>query len=303
MMLAKQSRPLKTSLGPCTAYRSAVSALLLCLLGACSQDKAHDESQIAAHVNKGEISVHQVQAVLQRQPRLASSAPDGAVSQVLEVLIDQELAAQAALSQGLDGDPAVVQSLQLARREVLARAFHDRATAKVGQPDSDAIDRYYDNHPELFAQRRLYTLQEIVVEVDAERLERLQGLVRLPKAPDALAAAVRDLGLQHSVHQFVQSAEDVPLGLLAALSKASSGQSILVPQSGGARIVSILHTQHAPVDRRTAAEAIVKYLVAEQKRKLAVQAMSELRKAARLQYQGSFSKVSVHQGQAASAVQ
>jgi len=269
----------------------AIAAAVLAL-SACGNDKVRDESQIAVHVNKGEISVHQVQSILQRQPRLPSASSESAASQVLEILIDQELAAQAAIKQGLEADPSVIQALQLARRETLARAYHDRVAAKAAMPSSDEIDRYYESHPALFAQRRLYTLQEFAVEADDAQIRRLSEVIKQAKSADAVAGALRDLGPHHTTRQLVHAAEDVPLALLDLLSKAAVGQSVLVPQKGGARIFSLLHAQDAPIERRLAREPISKYLVAEQKRKFVVQAMADLRKDAKLQYVGAFTKAS-----------
>ena len=85
---------------------AAATLLMALLLAGCGKEKALDATQIAAKVNKDEISVHQVQYALQRQPRLAAVQPQTAARRVLDSLIEQELAAQAARSEGLEADPA-----------------------------------------------------------------------------------------------------------------------------------------------------------------------------------------------------
>ena len=142
-----------------TLFRLSPRRSVLCLLGAgavllagCGGGERKSDTQIAATVNKGEISVHQVQTVLQRQPRLTAADAGGtATARVLEGLIDQELAAQAARNASLEKDPRVVQSLEAARRELLALAWQESIAAKASNPSSDEIDRYYEAHPELFA--------------------------------------------------------------------------------------------------------------------------------------------------------
>ncbi len=59
-------------------------------------------------------------------------------------MLDQELAAQGARKMGLDKEPRVVQAIEAARREVLARSYHDVLAEKTPLPASDDIDRYYD---------------------------------------------------------------------------------------------------------------------------------------------------------------
>jgi EpsD family peptidyl-prolyl cis-trans isomerase len=261
---------------------------LALLLGGCSKDGPPEESQVAVRVNDGEISIHQVQAVLRRQPQLAANANADVAARVLEVLVDQELAAQAAVAGGLDKQSDVIQSLQVSRRESLARAYHERIADKVIGPGSDDIDRYYDSHPALFAQRRLYLLQESAVEASDAQVQSLKAIVAKVQGAADLASAMDRLGLRFTTRQFAQAAEDVPLLLLQPLSAAEVGQSLLFAQPGGARIFTVLHAHPAPVYRRTAAKAIGNYLLEERKRERVGEAMAALRKEARLQYAAAF---------------
>jgi EpsD family peptidyl-prolyl cis-trans isomerase len=254
------------------------------LLGGCGKDGPPGESQVAVKVNDGEISVHQVQAVLRHQPQLAAAANADVAARVLEVLVDQELAAQAATASGLDKQSDVIQSLQVARRQSLARAYHERIADKVAGPGSEDIDRYYDSHPALFAQRRLYLLQEFAVEASDAQVDALKAVVAEAQGAADLASAMDRLGLRFTTRQFAQAAEDVPLLLLQPLSGAEAGQSLLFAQPGGARIFTVLHAHRAPVDRRTAVNPIAKYLSEERKRQRVGEAMAALRKEARLQY-------------------
>src|SRR5205814_4393602 len=104
-------------------------------------------TQLAAKVNDAEISLAQLQHVMQRQPTLGPERGDTAGRRVLEGVIDQELAAQGARKIGLDTDPRVVQAIEAAKREVLAKSFQDAVAEKAPLPSSDEIDRYYDSQP------------------------------------------------------------------------------------------------------------------------------------------------------------
>lgn len=273
---------------PSLRTRSFAAALAIVALAGCSKKLGPEESQIAARVNDGEISVHQVQAVLQRQPRLVAAAGDAATAKVLDVLVDQELAAQAARSQGLDKLPEVVQTMEILRREALARAWQERIAATVSQPSSDEIDRYYDAHPELFSARRLYLLQEAAVEADAAQLAALEKVVASSQGAESLLVALREAGVRYSARTTATAAEDLPMGVLGPLSKAADGQSILLPQPGGARIYSILQSVKAPVDRRTAQTAIANYLVGERKREAIAEAQRKLRQEGKVTLSGAF---------------
>jgi EpsD family peptidyl-prolyl cis-trans isomerase len=133
-------------------------------------------SQVAVKVNGDEISIHQVELAMQARaatsPAVAASA---ATSTTLATLVDQELLAQAARQEGLDRDPKVIQLMEAAKRQVLAQAQQERIGARATDPSSDEIDRYYDAHPELFAKRRLYLLQETIVALPADRFAVLRA--------------------------------------------------------------------------------------------------------------------------------
>lgn len=272
--------------------------VVLSLLG-CSPDKTPLPSQVAVKVNDGEISVHQVQAVLRNRP--IAGASENAAANVLEVLVDQELAAQAATSAGLHKDPNVIQAAELQRREVLARAYYDRIAGGAAGPSSNDVDRYYDAHPALFAQRRLYLISETAVAGDADDIAALNAAVSQVRGPAELKAALERLQLDSSARQYAQAAEDVPISLLPAFAAAKPGDSIVVAHSGGARIFTMLYVHLAPVDRRTATPAIAKFLLAERQRRLVGDAMAELRKGAQLQYSTAIAARATPTAPAASA--
>lgn len=265
---------------------AAVGAIAL---AGCGGSKSNaDDSQVAAQVNKGEISVHQVQSVLKSQARQLTELPPNAARKVLDSLVEQELAAQAARADGMDNDPAVVQALQVAQREVLARAYQDRlASAAIG-PTSDDVDRYYDSQPALFSERRLYTLQEFAVQASPEQTERVAELVRQARSADEFSEALKTEDIRFETRQLVQAAEDLPFGLLDPISKLSVGQSHAVPLPGGVRVFTVLNAQPAPVERQRAAGAISAYLHTERRREQVVQGMNTLRQSARIEYQGAF---------------
>ena len=261
------------------------------LLTACGGHGGAGDSQVAAKVNKGEISIHQVQTIVQRQPpQVAADRTEKAAARVLEVLIDQELAAQAARDQGLERDPRVVQAIEAARRELLAHAYQDQVAAEIISPSSDEIDRYYEANPALFAQRRLYLLQEVTLEANPAQLTQLQEIVARSRGGDELVQVLREAKVKHYVRMFAHAAEDLPLALLEPLSKLEVGQSWLYTQGDGGRIFTLLNAQKAPIERRMANNAIGAYLVTERKRQRVAQAMKGLRESARIEYVGSFSQ-------------
>lgn len=272
------------------------------LLAACGGGERKTDSQVAATVNKGEISVHQVQAVLQRQPRLQAGDAGGAASaRVLDGLIDQELAAQAAHAQSLDRDPRVVQAIEAARRELLAHAYQESIAAKVGNPGSDEVERYYESHPALFAQRRLYILQETVLEGTADQFAGLPDRVAQAQGADELKLLFDRAGVRSEVRVRAQASEDLPQLLLEPLSRLEAGRSAYFAQAQGARVYTVLQAHRAPVELHLATNAITAYIANDRKAQAIAQAMKELRAGGQVVYQGHFARSRVSSASAPSA--
>ena len=257
------------------------------LLAGCSR-VGGDATQVAARVNDVEISLAQLQHVIQRQPAVPPDRADGMARKVLDGVIDQELAAQAARSKGLDKDPRVIQSIEAAKREVLAKAYQDSVAEKATQPSTDEIDRYFDSQPALFAQRRFYVLQEVTVQAAPDSLAPLQRQIQAAADPSGVTEVLKDAHLRFNVRQLTVSPEDMPMALLARLSELQKGQSLMLAQLDGGRVLTLLSSEAAPIARDLARPAIQSYLLNDRKRHLIQEAMKTTREAAHIEYKGKF---------------
>lgn len=284
--------------------RAALLALAVCAAlatAACSKDgEKKATSQVAVKVNGEEVSVHQVDLVLRRQ--LANVPPaqqDAAAKRVLEGLVDQEITAQAARRDKLDQDPRVVQMMEAAKRDVLARAYLERLAERVTEPSSDEIDRYHDGHPNLFSQRRLYSLQETTVALPADRAAALKARIEGAATLAELTELLRAESLQFSTRQTSVSAEDVPLAMLDQLAALKEGQSMVQARDGGVRVLTLLNAQLAPVPPAVAKRLVAAFLTNERKRNAQQQGVTALREKAQIEYQGRYAQLVA--GTAASA--
>lgn len=242
------------------------------------------DSQVAAQVNQGEISVHQVQALLRAQPAVAAQWGEQAADRALDVLIEQELAAQAAAKQGLDKQPQVIQSLALAQREVLARAFQDQLAEKARLPDTSAINRYYDEHPELFVRRKVYQLEETVVRPGSS--DEVDALVReLPALAnaEALKLHLSAKGLRSASQRVTVAAENVPMDWLPKLAQLQVGRSLASTRAGAVVVWTLLSAEEAPMLLAQAKPAIQAALVRQARQDAIQEGMKKLREGAKVE--------------------
>jgi len=275
------------------AHRSALSAAVVCLslvtmaCGNAGDKKA--SSQVAVKVNGEEVSVHQVDLILRKQAaNMPASQQDAAARRVVESLVDQEITAQAARKEKLDQDPQVVQMMEAAKRDVLARAYLERLTDKVTEPPSDEIDRYYDSHPNLFSQRRLYSLQETTVALPPDNAAALKAKLEATPSIDKLNEVLRAESLRFNTRQTSISAEDVPLTLLDQLAALKPGQSIVQMRDGAGRVLTLINSQLSPIAPAPAKRLIATFLVNERKRNALQQGVKALREQSKIEYQGRY---------------
>jgi EpsD family peptidyl-prolyl cis-trans isomerase len=273
------------------AWRRRAGAAVLVgavtLLAACgAKDQA--TTQTAARVNKEEITVHQIGALLSQQQAVGAEQVPQLERQILERLIDRELAVQKAAELKLDREPRIVQAIEAARQDIIARAYADKLGEGAGRPTPAEVKRYYDEHPALFRERKVYQLQEIAVQADAKQVAALQSALAPMKSANEIAAYLKGNDLKFASTQSVRAAEQLPLTALSALSRLGEGQWLLNPTANGAQIVVVNAARSQPVDEERAARAIEQFLINEQKRKLLADDLKALRAAAKIEYRGRF---------------
>jgi len=269
---------------------AVVAALALVLSGCGDKKKDKLATQTAAKVNKEEITVHQINFVLQQQRGLAPEQAASAGRVVLERLVDQELALQKAQEQKLDRDPRVVQQLEAARREIIARAYVDKIGSGAPKPTPTEIKAYYDAHPALFKERRVYNLQEIVVQAKPDQVEALKGKLAAVKDMPEFVSYLKSNDIKFVANQAVRPAEQLPLASLDKLAQMKDGQSTLTVTPTGAQIVAVVSARSEGVDEARAASVIEQFLVNERKRKVIDDDLKALRAASKIEYVGEYAK-------------
>jgi EpsD family peptidyl-prolyl cis-trans isomerase len=263
--------------------------LLLVLVPAGCERAAADRSgaQLAAKVNGTEISVQQL--------RLGSAAANpGSAAQALEKVIDRELLVQKALAAKLDRDPQVLQSIETARRQLLAQAYIERsisggASAAAGST-RDEVRAFYAENPALFAERRIYRLRELVLSAPAEMIDVLRAEAARARDLDELGAWLRVRNANYSVDAVEQPAEQLPLSFLPRLAAMKPGEIAVFATPLGASVIQLLHAEEAPLTEPQAAPLIEQFLAGRRRLETAAAEVKRLREVATIEYLGEFKR-------------
>ncbi len=271
-----------------------IPLLIAALLAGCGDGKKEAAAgekaptQVAARVNGTELTVHQVNYALQRIPNLDKEQSRPASLQVVRNLVDQELLVQKAQTDKLDRDPAVVQALDAARRQILAEAWMGRKLGTPPEPSDAEVSDYFNRHPELFSNRKVYRLQEISIKAPKEKHDAIRAQMGASKTLNDFGAWLKAENLPAKAAQGVKPAEQLPLEMLPRLARMSDGQAMVVNAPNGLLVVVLAGSQAQPVTLEQARPAIVRLLQTQARQKAAKAELDALKAAAKIEYMGEF---------------
>ncbi|MGE3532913.1 MAG: EpsD family peptidyl-prolyl cis-trans isomerase [Steroidobacteraceae bacterium] len=271
-------------------------ALLLAatLVGCGNKDDAQKgakdkpATQVAARVNAEEITVHQINSLLARNRNIPPEAATQAKYEILNRLIEQQLAKQQAIEQKLDRKPNVVQALEAARDEILARAYMETVAAKQPKPSQDEVKKYYEDHPELFAQRRIFNIEELVVEPRDGLAEKLQAQVAKSRSMQEVANWLKEQDFKFAPNRGVRAAESLPLDILPRLQKMKDGEMRAMEVNKRLYVFRVAASKPAPVTEAMATPRIQQYLFNRGASDVVAAEIKRLKAAANIEYVGEF---------------
>lgn len=280
-MTAKMlSLPFKTTL---------LAATLALTLAACGEkNDKKPATQVAAKVNSSEISVHQINAVLTKAQGITAENAGKARQEILDKLIDQQLAFDQGVEKKLDRNPDVMMAIESAKREIVARAYLDQLVAAQPKPTEDEANKYYAENPGLFANRRIYNIQEITLEAKPEVLETLKQMSASGKTMEDMAAYLKAKAVNFRGGAATRPAEQVPLDILPRLSALRDGQSTVIETPQSYVVMRVAASQSAPVDEAAARPRIQLFLHNQRAQKQVEAEIKRLKAAAKIEYQGEF---------------
>lgn len=245
-------------------------------------------SQVAAKVNGDEITVHQLNHEVSKLGNVNPDTAQKVANQVLKGLVDQTLLMQKAIEEKMDRDPQVLQTLEANRRQILAQAYIQRHAGGDAKPAETEITEYYNNHPELFSERRVYRLQEISVQVTPENVDSVKAELTGSKNLGDFAQWLKANNIPARAAQSVKAAEQLPLEILPRLHKLKDGQAMTMQTGNSLNILVVAGSQTQPIERDKATEVIERYLVNAKKRETAENELKKLREAAKVEYLGAY---------------
>jgi peptidyl-prolyl cis-trans isomerase C len=264
-----------------------LATLLSFALAGCGQKKG--ATPAAMKINGQVITASE----LERQMEDLGMSPDsgnGITGKTMKSMIDKELMRQAAIKENLDKDEDVRASLAAADRMILATAYMQKQVAAIAKPTDAEVSEYYNQHPDFFANRKIYDLQEVAISGKPANEEEI-------KAKVAKGISLKDylhwLGqkkIQYSNQQIPASTDQMREEVAKKLKDAQVGQAIPLDGTDQITALFINSVQTQPVTLAQASPRIMKRLFNSKMSETMENQIKKLHDEAKIEYVAPFTE-------------
>lgn len=272
------------------AQHAGLVLVLIATLGALTacgnKDKAAGGSgQALVRVDGQEITVHELNDELARS-NVPAAQRDAASKKLLADLVDRQLLDNAAMKDKIDRDPNVMAAIERAKAQIIAQAYMQKRLNTVARPTKEEIDKYYADHPDFFAERKQYDLEQIVLH-NKDFGADLKAMIAPNKSLDDIAAWLKDHHIEFSRSGFSRSTVDMVPALTKKLKDMRKGQLFALQESGdnGATTIAVIRSiKEDPARVDVADTQIGNFLLNQRNRESAEAEVTRLRAQAKIEY-------------------
>lgn len=119
-------------------------------------------------------------------------------------------------------------------------------SAPTNSPPASVV-QYYNNHPELFADRKVYKLQELQIQAKPDQFDAIKQELSSAGNMQDFVNWLKSQNVPFKGGETVQAAEQIPLPLLTHLAKLNPGQAVLINNNGNLLVIVVAASQPQPV--------------------------------------------------------
>jgi peptidyl-prolyl cis-trans isomerase C len=261
----------------------ALAILVAASLGACGdKTKEKKPGQALVSVNGEEVTVLQLNEELQRTG-VHAAQQDVASKQLLQMLIDRQLLEEAAAKESVDRDPKVMQAVDRARSLIVAQAYLQKHIGNPARPTQAEVENYFNKHPEFFANRKQFSMNELVIAA-GDLTPELRSAADSAKSLEEVAVWMDAHKVKYGRTQITRSTADLPQQMSARLLGMPKGQLFVVKEGPRAMFIVVSAVNDAPVSLQVASGQIEQFLMNQKNKEFAANEVQRLRASAKIEY-------------------
>lgn len=236
-------------------------------LAACGSSDAAPTGQVVANVNGEEITTTDLETELGGATAPTPEGQKQLQRMALENIINRTILAQSAEEEGLSKGPEFAVIERKAKQVALVEVLQRKLGGDIPKPAAEEIENFVTENPSMFANRRVFVVDQIIVpQANQELVRALQPVKSLEEAAAVLAQrnvqANKTVGVIDSLTIPPQAAQQI-----AAL---PSDEVFIIPSGGGLRINHVRSSQINPVTGEQA-KSIATQLLTRQRAQTSLQ--------------------------------
>lgn len=229
--------------------KARVAILMLgVLLASCGGKGEAPTGQVVATVDGQEITAAELKLELDGAP---TEGPAAAAAQqaALQNLVARKLLVAEAKRRDLDNTPVAAMLKKRAEDAAVVQLLQRSVADGVPKVSDDEVSEYIRSHPTTFAQRRLITVNQLLVPaVDRNLVKQMEPLKTLGEVEELLNRNNIKFIRSANVMDSVRLNPDVA----AKIASLPNGEVIIMPSGSGAQVSQIVSSRTEPL---TGAEA------------------------------------------------
>lgn len=286
------------------ARRLLWAGVLAMIVTACSREEAKAPAgQVVAKVDDTELTVYQLDDTLQRLPPMSPDELEKKKGEIIKLLVERQVSSNKALKLGLDRKPEGLLRLDAARRNALSQFYFTDYTSQLPKPTPVEAQKFYRDHPAMYAERREYTLLQLSVPSPTEAMRsRLDAALASGKPLEEIAASLRAEAAVHSLVMGAKASDEVDPVIAALLGKGEIGSISKDPtDTENWTAVEIVRFKAGSVELAQAEPVIMGRLNIERNKQSMADQLARLVQLAKIEYVGEYAKYAPGQDTAPAA--
>jgi len=267
----------------------AVSALLCLAVAGCGDNKQGDPAA-AAIVNGETLSAAELKMKLSQYDHLPAERKSAVAGTLLKSMVDMELLRQAAIKDKLDADEVIRARIDSSTRMILAEAYMSKQGAAIAKPTESEIKAYFDQHSELYSDRKVFEMEELMIKVRQEDAAEVKEKLGDGKNYNDFVAWLVQTKIPNNSQPVSAAAEDMPADILDKLKNVAAGDVITLEEKDQLSVIRVNAVHSQPMTLEQAKPAIEEKLYRQRRTDGMDSLLKQLRDKAKIEYVAPYSE-------------
>jgi EpsD family peptidyl-prolyl cis-trans isomerase len=173
---------------------------------------------------------------------------------------------------------------------ILAEAYMTKQGAAVAKPTDAEVKAYFDQHPELYSDRKVFEMEELMIKVRQEDAAEVKEKLGDGKNYDEFVTWLAQKKILNNSQPVSAAAEDMPEGILAKLKNVAPGDVLTLEEPDQLSVIRV-HAVHLQPKTFDEAKPMIEDRLYKQRRTEHMDNMfKQLRDKAKIEYVAPYSE-------------